>query len=77
MTIADYDVVIGWEVHLHLATASKMFCGCRNVYGDEPNTHVCPVCLGWPGTLPACNEYSLTQARRVADALGMVRARHW
>ena len=51
-----YQAVIGLEFHVHLATTTKMFCGCRVVYGDEPNTHTCPVCLGHPGTLPVINE---------------------
>jgi len=49
------EAVIGLEVHVELSTASKMFCGCRNEFGAEPNTHVCPVCLGMPGTLPVIN----------------------
>jgi aspartyl-tRNA(Asn)/glutamyl-tRNA(Gln) amidotransferase subunit B len=51
-----YQAVIGLEFHVHLATRTKMFCGCRVVYGDEPNTHTCPVCLGHPGALPVINE---------------------
>jgi len=51
-----YQAVIGLEFHVHLATRTKMFCGCRVTYGDEPNTHVCPVCLGHPGALPVINE---------------------
>ena len=50
-----YEAVIGIEVHCQLKTASKMFCGCSNGYADAPNTHVCPVCLGLPGTLPVIN----------------------
>src|SRR5205085_4814368 len=51
-----YEAVIGIEVHCQLRTASKMFCGCSNSYADAPpNTHVCPVCLGLPGTLPVIN----------------------
>jgi aspartyl-tRNA(Asn)/glutamyl-tRNA(Gln) amidotransferase subunit B len=49
------EAVIGLEVHVELSTQSKMFCGCRNEFGAEPNTHVCPVCLGMPGTLPVIN----------------------
>jgi len=51
-----YQAVIGLEFHVHLATRTKMFCSCRVVYGDEPNTHTCPVCLGHPGALPVINE---------------------
>jgi len=49
------EPVIGLEVHVELSTQSKMFCGCRNEFGAPPNTHVCPVCLGMPGTLPVIN----------------------
>ena len=49
------EAVIGLEVHVELSTQSKMFCGCRNEFGAEPNTHVCPVCLGMPGSLPVIN----------------------
>ena len=48
----DYEVVIGLEVHCELSTSTKLFCGCPNEFGAEPNTHVCPVCLGLPGALP-------------------------
>ncbi|MCA1848730.1 MAG: Asp-tRNA(Asn)/Glu-tRNA(Gln) amidotransferase subunit GatB [Actinobacteria bacterium] len=51
-----YQAVIGLEFHVHLATRTKMFCSCRVTYGDEPNTHTCPVCLGHPGALPVINE---------------------
>ena len=51
-----YQAVIGLEFHVHLATSTKMFCGCRVAYGDPPNTHTCPVCLGHPGALPVTNE---------------------
>ena len=50
-----YQSFIGLEVHIHLATRTKCFCGCRAAFGDEPNTNVCPVCLGYPGSLPALN----------------------
>ena len=55
----NYQAVIGLEFHVHLATTTKMFCGCRLVYGDEPNTHTCPVCLGHPGTLPVINQKAI------------------
>ena len=54
-----YQAVIGLEFHVHLATRTKMFCGCRVTYGDEPNTHTCPVCLGHPGALPVANEKAI------------------
>ena len=50
-----YDPVIGLETHVELGTVSKMFCGCPTTFGAEPNTQVCPVCLGLPGSLPVAN----------------------
>jgi len=55
----DYEAVIGLETHVQLKTLSKMWCGCANQYGAEPNTQVCPVCLGMPGVLPVPNEQAL------------------
>jgi aspartyl-tRNA(Asn)/glutamyl-tRNA(Gln) amidotransferase subunit B len=54
-----YQAVIGLEFHVHLATTTKMFCGCRVTYGESPNTHTCPVCLGHPGALPVANEKAI------------------
>jgi aspartyl-tRNA(Asn)/glutamyl-tRNA(Gln) amidotransferase subunit B len=54
-----YQAVIGLEFHVHLATTTKMFCGCRVTYGEPPNTHTCPVCLGHPGALPVTNEKAI------------------
>jgi aspartyl-tRNA(Asn)/glutamyl-tRNA(Gln) amidotransferase subunit B len=54
-----YRAVIGLEFHVHLATRTKMFCGCRVTYGEPPNTHTCPVCLGHPGALPVTNERAI------------------
>jgi aspartyl-tRNA(Asn)/glutamyl-tRNA(Gln) amidotransferase subunit B len=55
----EYEAVIGLETHVQLKTKSKMWCGCANQYGSEPNTNVCPVCLGLPGVLPVPNEQAL------------------
>ncbi|GAC1495194.1 MAG: Asp-tRNA(Asn)/Glu-tRNA(Gln) amidotransferase subunit GatB [Vulcanimicrobiaceae bacterium] len=54
-----YEAVMGIECHVELKTATKMFCGCRNVFGAEPNTNVCPVCLGMPGALPVPNRRAI------------------
>ncbi len=68
----EYEPVIGLEIHLQLATASKMFCPCPNYLGRDdaaPNTLVCPVCLGMPGTLPSLNAQAVTLATKLAVAL--------
>jgi len=67
---AGWETVIGLETHVQLRTASKMFCGCSAAFGAPPNTHVCPVCLGLPGALPAPNGEALKHAVRAALALG-------
>jgi aspartyl-tRNA(Asn)/glutamyl-tRNA(Gln) amidotransferase subunit B len=59
MADLDYKIVVGLEIHVHLATKTKIFCGCELVYGDTANTHVCPVCLGMPGSLPVMNKKAL------------------
>ena len=71
-----WEVVVGLEVHCELATASKLFCDCRNEFGDEPNTNVCPVCLGLPGSLPVLNERAVEYALRVAEALHLRVVHH-
>jgi aspartyl-tRNA(Asn)/glutamyl-tRNA(Gln) amidotransferase subunit B len=71
-----YQPVIGLEIHAHLQTASKMFCGCSNAFGAPPNTHVCPVCLGFPGALPVLNGASVEFAVRAGLALGC-RINEW
>jgi aspartyl-tRNA(Asn)/glutamyl-tRNA(Gln) amidotransferase subunit B len=65
-----YEPVIGLEVHVQLSTASKIFCGCSTEYGAPPNTQVCPICLGYPGTLPVLNAGAVELAARAALALG-------
>ena len=62
-------MVIGLEVHCELATTTKLFCGCRNAFGDEPNVNICPVCLGLPGSLPVLNEQAVELAMRIGAAL--------
>ncbi|HAU38747.1 MAG TPA: Asp-tRNA(Asn)/Glu-tRNA(Gln) amidotransferase GatCAB subunit B [Phycisphaerales bacterium] len=61
--------VVGLEIHVELATATKMFCRCRNRFGDPPNTHVCPVCIGMPGVLPVMNRQAVEYAMKVGLAL--------
>jgi aspartyl-tRNA(Asn)/glutamyl-tRNA(Gln) amidotransferase subunit B len=65
-----WELVVGLEVHCELATATKIFCGCRNEFGAEPNTNVCPVCLGLPGSLPVLNRAAVDFAMRLGLALG-------
>jgi len=65
-----WEAVIGLEVHVQLATRTKIFCRCPNRFGAEPNTLVCPVCLGYPGTLPVLNGAAVDLAARLALALG-------
>src|ERR1700721_465020 len=67
--LAKYQPVIGLEVHVQLLTASKAFCGCVNKYGGEPNTHVCPTCLGLPGALPVLNRRAVEFAVLAAKAI--------
>ena len=70
MAHPDYEAVIGLEVHVQLLTETKMFCRCPNRFGAAPNTLVCPVCLGYPGTLPVPNHQAVDLAVRLALALG-------
>jgi len=67
--IASYEPVLGLEVHVELSTNTKMFCGCANSFGNEPNTQVCPVCLGLPGSLPVLNQVAVESAVRIGLAL--------
>ncbi|MDR0909658.1 MAG: Asp-tRNA(Asn)/Glu-tRNA(Gln) amidotransferase subunit GatB [Spirochaetaceae bacterium] len=65
----NYQSFIGLEVHIHLLTKSKVFCKCDSAFGAEPNTHVCPVCMGYPGVLPALNIEAMRMGCTVARAL--------
>ena len=68
--LAKYQPVIGLEVHVQLLTKTKAFCGCKNEYGGEPNTHTCPTCLGLPGALPVLNKQAVEYAVLAAKAIG-------
>jgi aspartyl-tRNA(Asn)/glutamyl-tRNA(Gln) amidotransferase subunit B len=65
----EWELVIGLEVHCELDTATKLFCSCPNEFGSEPNTNVCPVCLGLPGSLPVVNHQAVDYAMRLGRAL--------
>ena len=65
----DYEIVIGLEVHAELNTESKIYCNCRNAFGLEVNTQVCPICMGMPGTLPTLNEKVVDDAIKMGHAL--------
>ena len=67
--LATYEPVMGLEVHVELNTVSKMFCGCSTAFGADPNTQVCPVCLGLPGSLPVINGKAVESAIRIGLAL--------
>jgi aspartyl-tRNA(Asn)/glutamyl-tRNA(Gln) amidotransferase subunit B len=68
--LEQFEVVIGLEVHVELNTKTKMFCGCRNEFGDEPNTNVCPICIALPGSLPAVNRRAVESSISIGLALG-------
>jgi aspartyl-tRNA(Asn)/glutamyl-tRNA(Gln) amidotransferase subunit B len=67
--VSDLEAVIGLEIHVQLATKTKMFCGCELSFGDEPNTHTCPICLAHPGVLPVVNEQAILYALQIGLAL--------
>ncbi|MGH8795154.1 MAG: Asp-tRNA(Asn)/Glu-tRNA(Gln) amidotransferase subunit GatB [Stackebrandtia sp.] len=67
--VARYETVVGMETHIELGTRTKMFCGCATVFGGEPNTQVCPVCLGLPGSLPVPNAAAIEATIRIGLAL--------
>src|SRR5215510_4465767 len=66
----QYEPVIGLEIHAHLLTRTKIFCGCSTAFGAPPNSQVCPVCLGLPGALPVLNRLAVDYAIKAALALG-------
>jgi aspartyl-tRNA(Asn)/glutamyl-tRNA(Gln) amidotransferase subunit B len=68
--MGDWETVIGLECHIELNTRTKMFCGCRNEFGAEPNTLTCPVCLGLPGSLPVPNREAIARIVKIGLALG-------
>jgi aspartyl-tRNA(Asn)/glutamyl-tRNA(Gln) amidotransferase subunit B len=70
VTAHNYEPVIGLEIHVQLRTRTKMFCGCELSFGDDPNVHTCPVCLGHPGTLPVTNAEAVHFGLMIAIALG-------
>jgi aspartyl-tRNA(Asn)/glutamyl-tRNA(Gln) amidotransferase subunit B len=73
---AELTTTIGLEIHVELKTGTKLFCGCEVAFGGEPNTRVCPICLGHPGTLPVPNERAVEFATKIAMALGCEIAPH-
>jgi aspartyl-tRNA(Asn)/glutamyl-tRNA(Gln) amidotransferase subunit B len=74
--LAKYEPVIGLEVHVQLLTKTKIFCGCSTRFGDPPNSNVCPVCLGLPGTLPVLNRCAVEMAMRASLALNCAVQEH-
>ena len=68
----QYETVIGLEVHVELATKTKIFCGCSTAFGGAPNTHTCPVCTGMPGSLPVLNKQVVEYAAAVGLANSLI-----
>ena len=71
-----YETTVGLEIHVEMSTASKMFCGCAVAFAGEPNTRTCPVCLGFPGSLPVANEKAVEYTLKIALALNCRIAEH-
>lgn len=65
----EFEAVIGLEVHAELSTKTKIYCGCTTEFGGKPNTHVCPICLGLPGSLPQLNKKVVEYAMKAGLAL--------
>ena len=63
--MASYEPVIGLEIHCELMTKSKIFCSCENSFGKNTNSHICPVCAGFPGAMPTLNKEAVTLANEV------------
>ena len=74
--MALFQTFIGLEIHIHLLTKTKVFCSCRSAFGDKPNTNICPVCLGYPGVLPAVNAEALKMSYMVGTALHCELSEH-
>ena len=72
----QYETVIGLEVHVELATKTKIFCGCSTAFGGAPNTHTCPVCTGMPGSLPVLNKQVLTSTVNLTGKTIFIRIIH-
>ena len=72
----QYETVIGLEVHVELATKTKIFCSCSTAFGGAPNTHTCPVCTGMPGSLPVLNKKVVEYAMAVGLATNCTITRH-
>ncbi len=73
---SEYEMVIGLEVHVELKTKTKIFCSCPTDFGADPNTHVCPVCMGMPGSLPVLNRKVVEYAIKAGMATGCKIARY-
>ena len=74
--MAGYETFIGLEIHIQLLTETKIFCGCKSKFGDKPNSNVCPVCLGYPGVLPALNEHAVKLSYIVCRAMNCDLAKY-